>query len=236
MVGPRGESLGTAGSYAAATLNALAREEALGRKGRRLTETRRATWSRFRGRLTDRDLLEILLEDAAVTQPHPFAHRPDGVDLQDLPEEEIAGWMAELATTPVDAESADYIAAQAKILGLPTRMAKADIPRIKAHHRVLELPGSGGQLAHHVTGQEESLHLPSVFTIACADWRDRTLAGIVAVERGIAGDVNIVVDPSLESLRGKTFDHVIGLSKDKGGPFDRATLDLYFPNTTITLV
>lgn len=61
-----------AATYLAVTLHALAREERAARRPRRLLDPGLATWQRFRGRLGVLDLAELLLEDAAVTQPQPF--------------------------------------------------------------------------------------------------------------------------------------------------------------------
>ena len=52
--------------FGAAALHAIARAELAGRSQRRLTETGRATWRRFQGRLGPRHLARLLIEDAAV--------------------------------------------------------------------------------------------------------------------------------------------------------------------------
>src|SRR4051794_11510425 len=62
------------GQWAAALLHALAREEAAGRRTRRLTEPNLATWKRFRGRLTSADFVALLFDDAAVIHSVPFDH------------------------------------------------------------------------------------------------------------------------------------------------------------------
>ena len=58
-------------TYLAAALQALVREEQAGRRQRRLLEAGQA-WQRFRGRLDSHDVIELVLEDAAVNQPEPF--------------------------------------------------------------------------------------------------------------------------------------------------------------------
>ena len=72
--------LTTTASYAAAALHALAREEARDRKPKRLLEAGLATWTQFRGRSGATQLLELLLEDAAVTQPTAFRAPSDVTD------------------------------------------------------------------------------------------------------------------------------------------------------------
>ena len=61
------EDLRTTAVFVAAEVNTLAREEACERKPSGV-----ATWTQFRGRLRSPDLLELLLEDATVTQPTAF--------------------------------------------------------------------------------------------------------------------------------------------------------------------
>ena len=61
-----------AGQWAASLVHALARDEVAGRRPHRLTETRLATWNRFRGRLSATDLVSLLFEDAAVLHRVPF--------------------------------------------------------------------------------------------------------------------------------------------------------------------
>lgn len=80
--------------FAATTLHALAREEAAGRRPKRLLEEKRAAWERFRGRLGPAALVELLLEDAAVTQPAAFdasAILGPAARLAELPEPLVTG-------------------------------------------------------------------------------------------------------------------------------------------------
>ena len=58
-------------TYAAALVEAIAREEIAGRRSARLTEPGQATWQRFRGRLGNGDLLRLLAEDGAVVHLSP---------------------------------------------------------------------------------------------------------------------------------------------------------------------
>jgi hypothetical protein len=228
-------------AYAAATLLALAREEREGRRQPRLTEAGMATWNRFRGRLGARALLELLLEDAAVRQPFPFdvARALGSADaLATVPDPVVAAWVDELARVDLATPAPEYVAAQAKTLGVSTRGAKAELHRVKPFHKILELPGSGGQLAHHMAHTQPELSFRDAFTVACANRAEWTLAGLVAVERTAAGDdLAIVIEPSLDAWRGKPFDYVVGLSLEKRGAFSRADLAAVFPpSTTLLLV
>jgi hypothetical protein len=225
-------------AYAAAVLHALAREEAAGRRPRRLLEAGRATWTRFRGRLGDADLLALLLEDAAVTQPEPFdVERVLGRPL-DVPGDLVASWLGALDSLDLGARGPEYVAAQAKLLGVNSRMARADLHKVKAHQRVLELPGTGGQLAHHLLHTDPALRFADNFVVACGSWQERTLAGLVAVETGASGELPIRLDPELAGLRaeGAGFDFVIGSSKAAPESLSPDRLAIWFPRADILLV
>ncbi len=232
------KDLRTTATYAAAAVHALAREEARGRKPQRLLEPGLETWTQFRGRLRSPDLLELLLEDGAVTQPTAF-DPPAGVAAPGrLPAEIVDTWIAELRGLELEADSLDYVTEQAKRLGVSTKMARSDLHRVQAQHRVLELPGSGGQLAHHLVTSHEDVFLQNNFTVACRDWRDATLAGLIAVELGVSGPAPVVMDPELRQARAddKGFDYVVGLDPDKGGDFRASQLSEWFPRATVLLV
>ncbi len=221
--------------YTEAVIRALLREEARDRRPKRLLEAGRATWTQFRGRLTDAALVEILLEDAAVAQPVPFdASRMLGGDrpVQRVPVDRVRGW---LDASALDGPSPDYIAAQAKLLGLPTRLGRSDLPVIKAHQRVLELPGTGGQLTHHLLEVDPDLPIREVFTIACGSWQELALAGLVCVEKGLLGEPPASLDPMLEAARAQTraFDFVFGADT---GIFSQGQLASWFPHARVMLV
>lgn len=225
-------------SYAVAALHALAREEARDRKPKRLLEDGLATWAQFRGRLHATHLLELLLEDAAVTQPTAFRAPSDVPAIGSLPKAVVDGWVREAAQLELDASSLDYLTTQAKRLGIPTRMARSELHRVKAHHQILELPGTGAQLAHHLVSTHDDVFLQSNFVVACRDWRDVVLAGLVAVELGVSGPAPVSLDPDLRLARtsDRRFDYVIGLDPDKGGDFRKAQLVEWFPSATVVLV
>ncbi len=230
-----------AAAYLAAALYALAREEHAGRRPKRLIEPNHATWQRFRGRLGPLDFAELVLEDAAVNQPEPFAlERVLGSReaLRALPETLVGDWLSELSRLPLGTPDRDYIEDQAKRLGLKARPAFSDLHKLAAHHRVLELPGSGGRLAAHAVLSQSELSFKDMFTVACASWQERLLAGLVAVSLDVRGDTRILVDPTLEHARKAEggFSHVFGLKPEKGGAFDARTLEGFFPSATIVLV
>ena len=229
--------------WASALAYALARDEAAGRRPARITEPNRATWNRFAGRLTSADFLALLFEDAAVTHAIPFdpnaiepTLRPDRLDAPT-----VTRWLDTLAHPSLDED--DYIPEQAKRLGLPHRMARSDLHVVKAHQKVLELPGTGGQLAHHLVTTQSDLNLKDNFQIACESWAERTLAGIVGLDAGAPDSafVRPVEPDALRSaehpLRKQSFDFVIGLDPSKGGRFQLTDeLAIWFPKAKVVLV
>lgn len=231
-------------SWASALLTALARDEAAGRRTARLIEPGMGTWERFRGRLTAPDLLELLFEDAAVIHRIPFdaAALDPALRLDRLPAGAAETWLTTLPTLDLKSPSADYIAEQARLLGLPTRLARADLHVVKPHQKVLELPGTGGQLAHHLASTQNNLTFRDNFVVACSTWQELTLAGLVALDRASSSDfiarvdVTDLRDPK-HAIRQRTFDYVVGLHPDKGGLF-RITeqLAIWFPHAKVLLV
>ncbi len=233
------------GAWAAALLHALARDEAAGRRPERLTEPRLGTWTRFRGRLTATDLVALLFEDAAVLHPVPFDPSAVGgpIGIERIPEPIAQSWLTAISTLDLKAAGAGYVEEQARLLGLPTRMARSDLHIVKPHQRVLELPGTGGQLAHHLVSSQRDITLHDNFVVACGSWQELTLAGVIALERGaprsdfaMKVDVEDLRNPS-HPLRQRTFDFVIGLHPDKGGLFRvENQLAIWFGNAKVLLV
>ena len=232
-------------SWASALLLALARDEAAGRRTQRATEPGLGTWTRFRGRLTATDFLELLFEDAAVIHRIPFdpAALDAALQLGRLPAPTAETWLRELPTLDLKSPSADYITEQARLLGISTRLTRSELHVVKPHQKVLELPGTGGQLAHHLVSGQKDISLQDNFVIACSTWQELTLAGLVALERGAPNsdftmkiDSGELRDPK-HALRQRSFDFVIGLHPDKGGTFQVADqLAIWFPNAKVLQV
>lgn len=232
-------------SWASALLVALARDEAAGRRTERLTEPGLGTWTRFRGRLAAPDLIDLLFEDAAVLHRIPFD--PAAVDatlrLDRLPASAAEAWLQTIPSLDLKSPSADYLLEQARLLGLPTRLARSELHVVKPHQKVLELPGTGGQLAHHLASAQKDLTLRDNFVVACSTWQELTLAGLVALDRAAPSsdfvlkvDTGELRDPK-HPLRQRTFDFVVGLHPDKGGLFRAADqLEIWFPHAKILLV
>jgi hypothetical protein len=233
------------GAWAAALLYALARDETAGRRTQRLTEPQLATWSRFRGRLTTTDFVALMFEDAAVIHRIPFDPNALGgaFRVEQIPAGLAEQWLTELPSMDLQAPGADYVGEQARLLGLPTRMARSELHVVKPHQKVLELPGSGGQLAHHLVSSQNGLTLHDNFTVACGSWQELTLAGIIALELG-APHTDFVTKVEADDLRKadhplrqRSFDFVVGLNPDKGGLFRiEDQLAIWFPNAKILLV
>lgn len=233
------------GVWAATLLHALARDEAFGRRPPRLTEPKLETWTRFRGRLTSADLLQLLFEDAAVVHPVPFAADAVGGpgSLDRLPLAVVDAWLQAIHSSELRDRGAAYVLEQAQRLGVPTRMARADLHVVKPHQKVLELPGTGGQLAHHLVATQGDLTLQNNFTVACGSWQELTLAGVVGLDLGaphtdfaLRADVADLRNAE-HPLRQRSFDFVVGLHPDKGGLFRvEDQLAIWFPNAKKILV
>lgn len=240
-----GESQRLTAIWVASLLHALARDEAMGRRRPRLTEPKLDTWLRFRGRLSSVSLVSLLFEDAAVLHRVPFDAAAVGGPLYPdrLPDEVLDVWLGSIESLALDIPGAEYLIEQAKRLGLPTRIARSDLHVVKPHQKVLELPGTGGQLAHHLVSSQKDLTLQDNFAVACGSWQELTLAGIVALELGTphsdfaarAEDVDF--RNADHPLRQRSFDFVVGLHPDKGGLFCvEDQLAIWFPTAKILLV
>ena len=233
------------GIWAATLLHALARDEAAGRRPQRLTEPNLATWSRFRGRLTAGDLVALLFEDAAVLHRVPFDPTvvDDHLEIDLLPNGLANDWLHAISSLDLKTPGADYVGEQARLLGVATKLARSDLHVVKAHQKVLELPGTGGQLAHHLVSTQRDLTLQDSFAIACGSWQELTLAGVIALELGAPHPDFItriepdgLRDPS-HPLRQRSFDFVIGVHPDKGGLYRvQDQLAIWFPTAKVLLV
>lgn len=233
------------GIWAAALLHALARDEAAGRRPQRVTESRLDTWRRFKGRLDTTDFLALLFEDAAVLHRVPFDAEALGgpLRLDMLPSTVADAWVSALQSMDLRTGSAEYVIEQAKLLDLPTRMARSDLHVVKPHQRVLELPGTGGQLAHHLVSSQRDLTLQENFVVACGSWQELTLAGIVGLDLNAPHSdfaMRVGAEDLRESthpLRQRAFDFVVGLHPDKGGTFHvENQLAIWFSAAKILLV
>jgi hypothetical protein len=210
-----------------------------------LTEPDLATWRRFRGRLSSSDFFELLFEDAAVLHAIPFDATTLGerLDIARLPESTTDAWLEAIPQLDFADSSADYVAEQARLLGLPTRLARSDLHVVKSHQKVLELPGTGGQLAHHLASTHSEITLQDNVVIACGSWQELTLAGVVALELAAPNtDFVTRVEPdglrdSKHPLRQRSFDFVVGLHPDKGGDYRAEDeLAIWFSSAKILLV
>lgn len=234
-----------AGIWAASLLHAIARDEAAGRRRPALTEPKLDTWTRFRGRLNSVDLISLLFEDAAVLHRMPFDPDALGEPLRPdrLPESITDAWLQSIESLRLDTSGPEYILEQARLLGLPTKLARSDLHVVRAHQKVLELPGTGGQLAHHLIGSQKDLTLQDNFAVACGSWQELTLAGVIALELGAPRSDFITraeiadLKNAEHPLRQRSFDFVIGLHPDKGGLFRvEDQLAIWFPTAKVLLV
>jgi len=236
---------GRAAQYAMALLHAIARDETSGRRPARLTEPGQATWKRFRGRLGSADLLRLLAEDGAVVHPIPFdpARLGGELRLESVDDALVDHFLGEIASMRLATPAAEYIQAQARRLDVPTRLARYELHQVKPHQKVLELPGTGGQLAHHLVSTQPGLTLQVNCTVACDGWPELALAGIVGLDLG-APSSDFIVAASAGDLRNdqhplrqQRFDFVVGVRPDKGGQLQIPDqLMLWFHGAKVVLV
>jgi hypothetical protein len=232
------------GIWAASLLHALARDEAAGRRRPTLLEPKFDTWSRFHGRLTSTDFIALLFEDAAVLHRVPFDASAVGgpIDLEGLPKSLADAWLNSICSLSLGGSGSDYVLDQAKLLGLPTRMARSELQVVRSHQRVLELPGTGGQLAYHIVSTQGDLTIQDNFLVACGTWQELTLGGIVGLDLA-APHSDFVLPVRVEDLkdashplRQRSFDFVVGLHPDKGEFRVEDQLAIWFPTAKVILV
>lgn len=231
-------------TLAACFVEALMRREWAERAPRRLTEPGRTTWRDFRGNLEHQHLLALVAEDVAVRFPLPADPRavaldPSGPRFEALSDPSVRG-LLDRAEEARELDPARALERWARRLDRPTRFRGTDLRPIQAAHRVLELPGTGGLLAARALQVSPEAWLHTNVTVLAADWRDRAMAGLVAMELDTPHVDFVVTDAALEwaaapERRGQ-FDRVIGLAAEKGGGFDAEGLVGRFPRASIALV
>jgi hypothetical protein len=237
--------MSSTGAVATALLHALARDEANGRRPPRLIEPEQATWKRFRGRLSSGDLFRLLAEDASQSFPVPFRADRLGREVQfdNVDDEIVETFLARLPALDLKRDGAAYIEEQARLLGVPTKLAKSELHQVKVHQKVLELPGTGGQLSHHLVTTQKGITLQVNCVVACDGWAELALAGIVGLDLGVP-DSSFIVSTTPDDLRNdqhplrqQRFDFVVGMRPDRGGKLDLGEqLALWFHGAKVVLV
>ncbi len=225
-------------------LRGLARREHSGRAPARVTEPGLATWAQLKGNLERQYLLALLAEDASVRYPLPAdLDRVLGVDTQSftrIPDNIVDGWLRELTPDVLDAPRPDAITEYARLLDVPSRFAGAELHKIQADKRVLEVPGTGGQLVARALERSPDAWLHTNCTVLTASWAERAMAGLVAMEWDAPGVDFTRDDADIAWATGPDqrhrFDLVFGLLPEKGGRWDAATLSSRFPAATVVLV
>ena len=195
------------------TLAAVARLEAAGDKPARLTDPDFAKWKRFRRRLGWADFIRLLHEVLAEGIPEPFDVARWGFDPFEGLEDATAKTLLAEAAVPSTDDKLPFLRDQAKALGLPSGGAIADLPKVQARFKVLELPGSGGRIAAHQC-VHHGVAYNTTFTFVALTPAERVMIGLGAVE--LRSNVPTVVDAAgLERLAEKKtrYDRVYGLEE-----------------------
>jgi len=203
--------------YTVAT-HALIRAELAGRVPTRFTGDGIKRWEQFANELTHSDLLDLIVQDTAIAYPVPFGlidkfdnsgKKPDTKSAEDIIQDA-------LASRNLSQES--YLRKQAERLGI--QLADSSIsnalPDPEPHHRILELPGSGGWLTYLMVTQPESrVYLLENFQISCGSLYEVMLIGLIAFELNTPPNqpLPVVQDPSLGDVLqpGQRYDWIIGL-------------------------
>jgi hypothetical protein len=197
------------------TLRSIARLEVAKVREPRLTESDHARWHRFRRKLGWSAFIEILHEDLAGAFPIPFdlARWPTS-PLSSLTEAEAEQLIADAArsiATPVD--STAFLQECARSLGLSTSSGTlSGLPKLQPHHRILELPGSGGLLAAALCVESSGLAFNAQFTFVAETTAEHVAIGLAAVELRANEPRILTADALRAALKGgETFDRVFGL-------------------------
>ncbi|TVQ88637.1 MAG: hypothetical protein EA397_16860 [Deltaproteobacteria bacterium] len=228
-------------------IQAIARMEHSGARPVRLTEPGRATWRQFKGNLDLPDLIALLAEDLAVTYPIPgdpsvvLGRAADGHrGFAAVPSTTIFDALQTLTSETLTGDRRTTLLGWARHLDVPARFAGADLRKIKATDRVVELPGTGGLLCARALETSDEAFLHTNCVVLTKDWSDRALAGLVAVEHRAPNTDFIWQDPELARATARdhreTFTLVFGLQPEKGGTFAEKDLQGRFPNAAIVLV
>lgn len=196
------------------TLRSIARLEVAGVRDPRLTEPDHARWHRFRRKLGWRAFVELLHEDLAGAFPVPFdLTRWSESPLLDLTESEAEQLIADaVRSVATPAEPAVFLRDCARTLSLPASGTLSDLTKVQPHHRVLELPGSGGRLAAALCIGGSGLAFHAQFTFVADSTAEHVAIGLAAVELR-ANEPRILTVEALRAAKaaGESFDRVFGL-------------------------
>ncbi len=167
------------------TLRAIARMErdtnrALRRP--RLTETGWSTWRRIAGRAGTGEFIRLLHDDLAGAFPTAFdLHRWSSDPLVGMSEADATA-LAESALVDEESDTVTFLRAAAAALGMPAAGSVSSLPKVQAHQRVVELPGTGGRIAAQQVLTHIDLSFDRQFVYVADTFAERLLIGIAALE------------------------------------------------------
>ena len=148
----------------------------------RLTEQDWSTWRRIAGRAGTTEFIRLLHDDLASAFPTAF-------DLQRWPPHPLEGLSdadaTAIANTALEPDSSDpvtFLRAAAAGLGLPPSGPISSLPKVQAHQRVVELPGTAGRIAAHQVLTHTDLSFDRQFVFVADTFAERLLIGIAALE------------------------------------------------------
>lgn len=222
-----------------ASLRALIRAEVAGRVPPRFTGAGPDVWGAFRNELTAADLATLVIQDAGVSMPVPFAPEqwwpgpvPSTSSGQALsraegwpewgvlrqPPAAVQTWIdaaLAVAEQPRDA----YLRDQAGLLSieLPSDETLSSLRLPLRHERWLELPPTAGWAAYALSARPGAeLYFWDNFAIVCAAPAEMLFAGLIAWELGAPPNTELHIRLDEEDLTatlkaGETYHEVVGL-------------------------
>ncbi len=210
--------------FAEIAVHALCRLERLERVRCFLTDARSAVWDAYRGDLQLTDLVDMCLRDQAVPFPSVFSIA-DVVpgsgpgDIRCFSSAALQEWIKAERRRPDQTPRGFLSWAADKLLPSGPRWGEP-VPTMARNQLAMELPGTGGLLAYRVITEGGGVYLQDNFLIACADWRERLFAGLVALELQVSVDLSqtVVVDSELDgsTIRDRRYHLIVGSSARYG--------------------
>ena len=148
----------------------------------RLTEADWSSWRRIAGRAGTAEFIRLLHDDLASAFPTAF-------DLQRWPSDPVAGLgeaeaieIAESALAADNGDTLSFLRTAAAGLGLPASGPISSLPKVQAHQRIVELPGTAGRIAAHQVLTYSDLSFDRQFVFVADTFAERLLIGLAALE------------------------------------------------------
>ncbi len=167
------------------TLRAIARMErdtARVLRRPRLTEPGWSTWRRIAGRSGIAEFIGLLHDDLAGAFPTAFDRaRWPSDPLVGMVDSDVTAF-AQDALVDDGSDTITFLRLAAASLGLPAAGPVSSLPKVQAHQRVVELPGTAGRIAAQQVLTHSDLSFDRQFVYVADTFAERLLIGIAALE------------------------------------------------------